>query len=318
MNNLFDKTGVMAIGTRLRLLSERLAEDAEKIFELYQVDIKPKWYPVVFSLIQDDDPKTVTQIANEIGQSHVSVVKIIREMSKAGMLIEIKDKNDGRKTNISLSDLGKEKIKGLDNQHRDVTIVVEEMLSGMKYNLWYALEEFEDLLDERSTYPRALEEQRKRESTRVKLVEYEDKYARDFKDLNTYWIEKYFVMEEKDKNILENPNKYILEKGGYIATALYDDEVIGFCGLMKSDETQYDYELVKMVVSPKFQGKGIGLTLGNTIIKKAKQLGAKSIYLQSNTILKPAITLYKKLGFQRIMSFKSPYERSDIQMKLSL
>ena len=318
MNNLFDKTGVMAIGTRLRMLSERLAKDAEKMFELYNVDIKQKWYPVVFSLLEDKNPKTVTEIAQEIGQSHVSVVKIIREMSKAGMLIEKKDKTDGRKTNISLSQIGKEKIAGLDNQHVDVTVAVQNMLSGMEYNLWHALDEFEELLDEKSTYPRVLEECRKRESQNIKIVEFEEKFTNDFVELNKEWILEFFKMEERDREILSNPKKYILDNGGYILVALYEGLVVGVCALMKSQNELFDYELSKMAVNPKYQGKGIGLILGKAIIKKAKTLDAKSIFLESNTILVPAITLYKKLGFKKVIGYTSPYERSNIQMSLKL
>lgn len=89
MNKLFDKTGVMALGTRLRMLSEKVTKESEKIFALYDVDIKPKWYPVVYSLLEEN-PKTITKIAKDIEQSHVSVVKIVKEMNKAGFTIEKK------------------------------------------------------------------------------------------------------------------------------------------------------------------------------------------------------------------------------------
>lgn len=83
------------------------------------------------------------------------------------------------------------------------------------------------------------------------------------------------------------------------------------------------YELAKMAVSPGVQGKGIGLLLSKSIIKKAKSLGAKRLYLESNSVLTPAINLYIKLGFKHIEDvvsegIKSPYERCNIQMELSL
>ena len=78
------------------------------------------------------------------------------------------------------------------------------------------------------------------------------------------------------------------------------------------------YELAKMAVSPKAKGKGIGFILGNTSIAKAKELGAKKIYLESNTILKPAINLYHKLGFKKVTGIPSPYERCNIQMILEV
>lgn len=318
MIHLFDKTGAMAIGTRLRMLSERLAKDAEKMFELYNVDIKQKWYPVVFALLEDENSKTVTEIANEIGHSHVSVVKIIREMSKAGMLIEKKDKTDGRKTNILLSEEGKKKVSGLKNQHKDVTLAIEKMLSGTNHNLWYALDEFEALLDKKSTYPRVLDECRIRESKSIKIVEFEEKYTNDFVELNRRWILEFFKMEKKDEEILSNPKKYILDKGGHILVALYEGKIVGVCALMKSDNEAYDFELAKMAVNPLFQGKGIGLILGNKIIQKAKEIGIKSIFLESNTVLVAAITLYKKLGFKKVIGYESPYERCNIQMELKL
>ncbi len=54
------------------------------------------------------------------------------------------------------------------------------------------------------------------------------------------------------------------------------------------------------------------------IIDKAKSLGAKKIYLESNTILKPAVGLYHKLGFKTIPLRPTPYERCDIQMEYTI
>ncbi|RZK22808.1 MAG: MarR family transcriptional regulator, partial [Hymenobacter sp.] len=58
--------------------------------------------------------------------------------------------------------------------------------------------------------------------------------------------------------------------------------------------------------------------LGTAAIEKVKQLGASSLYLESNTILKPAINLYNKLGFKKVAGNPTPYERADIQMLLQL
>jgi DNA-binding MarR family transcriptional regulator len=102
----FDKIGEMALGSRLRALSELVTEDAEKIYKLYNVDLKPKWFPVFYFLSNQDKGKSITSIANYIGHSHPSVIKIVREMSKEGLVYEQKDKSDGRKNNIILTQKG--------------------------------------------------------------------------------------------------------------------------------------------------------------------------------------------------------------------
>jgi ribosomal protein S18 acetylase RimI-like enzyme len=52
-------------------------------------------------------------------------------------------------------------------------------------------------------------------------------------------------------------------------------------------------------------------------IEKARQLGAHTVILYSNTRLAPAITLYRKLGFYEV-PLDGPYKRSDIKMELPL
>ncbi len=117
---------------------------------------------------------------------------------------------------------------------------------------------------------------------------------------------------------LDNPKEYILDKGGRIFVALYKEELLGVCALIKMDDNTYDFELAKMAVSPKTQGKSIGWLLGITVINAARKLGATKIYLESNTMLKPAINLYYKLGFHKIVGRVTHYKRCNIQMELIL
>lgn len=152
----------------------------------------------------------------------------------------------------------------------------------------------------------------------IKIVDFNPTYQEAFKTLNEEWIRKYFVMEEADFKALDHPQEYILDRGGYIAIALLENEPVGTCALMKMDNPQFDYELAKMAVSPKAQGLGIGYQLGLKVIEKAKELGATTVFLESNTVLKPAIQLYKKFGFKEIEHIATPYERCNIQMELVL
>lgn len=152
----------------------------------------------------------------------------------------------------------------------------------------------------------------------LSVVPYSDTHKEAFKTLNEAWITKYFKMEKMDYASLDHPREYILDKGGYIAVAVLENQAVGVCALIPSQKEGYDFELAKMGVSEHAQGKGIGKLLAQHIIEKAKELGAKKLYLESNRVLKPALSLYKKLGFREMVGATSPYERSDIQMELSL
>ena len=181
-----------------------------------------------------------------------------------------------------------------------------------------AIQEFEYLLNEKNLYTRVLEQKKVRESSKITILDYQPKHQLAFKTLNEEWIKKYFKMENADRKALDNPKSYILDKGGKILVAVEGDLVLGVCALIKMKDQDYDYELAKMAVSPKAQGKGIGFLLGRAIIEKGQSLGAKKLYLESNTILTPAISLYEKLGFQKVAGHDTPYERCNIQMALRL
>lgn len=146
----------------------------------------------------------------------------------------------------------------------------------------------------------------------IRIVDYGPEHRKAFKEMNQRWIEQYFKMEASDHKALDNPEISVLEKGGAILVAYYGETLAGICALVKLQELPYDYELSKMAVDPKFQGLGIGYVLAKAIEDRARSLGGKTLYIESNTILKPAMKLYRKLGFKEIEGNWSPYERCNI------
>lgn len=143
-----------------------------------------------------------------------------------------------------------------------------------------------------------------------------DAHRLAFKKINYEWIEKYFKVEKSDSDSLENPEKYFLTTGGAIIFAVRGNEILGTAALklMENDS----YELCKMGVTESARGLGIGDLVSKAAIEQAKKMGAKRVYLETNSSLTPAITLYKKLGFKNIENFQSPYERADVAMELCL
>lgn len=309
--------GKVAIGSRLRLLTDTVTNDAAEIYSLYGVDMNPKWFPV-FYVLSGGESKTITSIATEIGHSHPSVSKIVREMAVAGLVAEQKDAQDGRRNLVYLTEAGRQVDKKIQDQYTDVRSAIEEISGEADHDLWKAIEEWEFLLEQRSLLQRVKDKRKARESGRVTIVPYEDGYQSAFRALNEEWISTYFKIEAADYLPLDDPKGYIIDKGGAIFVALYEGQPVGVCALIKMKDPAFDYELAKMAVSPKVQGKHFGFLLGTAVLDKARELGGKKVYLESNTMLKPAINLYQKLGFRKITGRPSPYERCNIQMVVEL
>ncbi|WP_264550890.1 GNAT family N-acetyltransferase [Flavobacterium sp. N2038] len=147
----------------------------------------------------------------------------------------------------------------------------------------------------------------------VEIIPFSQDLKEHIKVLNIAWLEKYFKVEEKDKITLSNPQEEIIDKGGLIFYARYNNEIIGTVSLLKTDDSTF--ELSKMAVSDKAQGLGVGNKLLDYCVNIAEEKGIKTLFLYSNTILLPAIHLYRKFGFVEIPLEAGVYERADIKME---
>jgi ribosomal protein S18 acetylase RimI-like enzyme len=145
---------------------------------------------------------------------------------------------------------------------------------------------------------------------------YNPKYKTDFINLNKAWLEEYFFVEQHDIDVFNTVEESIIATGGEIFFYLINDEVAGTVAMQKINDTTF--EMAKLAVNKKFQGKDIGKKLIETCIEFAKQKEAKTIMLMSSTKLDVALHLYKKYNFVEVPLAENDYARADIQMELNL
>lgn len=149
------------------------------------------------------------------------------------------------------------------------------------------------------------------------IVPFETKYTQNFKDLNIAWITEYFIVEDKDRELLETSQYSIIDKGGYIFMGLWKNEPVGCFTLIK--KTDKRFELGKMAVNKSHHGLQIGQKLLMYAIDFAKNKNWGTLELYSSTKLDTALHIYKKYGFINVpLEDNLEYLRSDIKMELTL
>ena len=157
------------------------------------------------------------------------------------------------------------------------------------------------------------------EARKIIIRSFRAEDAAAFRRLNEEWITRYFRLEDEDVKMFENPASYILESGGYIGMAFAGEEAVGCCALLRLKDGVF--EVAKMAVAPSWQGRGLGRKVLEHVIRKAQELEARRLYLETNSTLTPAIRLYESLGFHHVPPEKltpSPYERVDVYMEMDL
>jgi len=151
----------------------------------------------------------------------------------------------------------------------------------------------------------------------VRVVTFEPRFAKAFADLNYEWIGKYYTIEHHDHEQLDSPQAAIIDLGGQIFFVLVGEEVAGTVAMIKMENNSF--ELAKMAVSPKFQGKKLGDLLMKACVNFAAEMNAERIILESNTKQAAAIGLYRKYGFiETPLNPKSQFARANIRMELAI
>ena len=151
----------------------------------------------------------------------------------------------------------------------------------------------------------------------LKIVPFKLDYKSDFEYLNRQWIEEYFVMEEEDLKTLQNPESYVMEKGGEIFFAILNDDVVGTAAMIPTSNGVY--ELAKMAVAKNLQGLGIGKKLLRRCKDFSIEKNASEIFLITNDVLKPALNLYLSAGFVlNELNDDDRYDRGNTKMNLIL
>jgi ribosomal protein S18 acetylase RimI-like enzyme len=144
-----------------------------------------------------------------------------------------------------------------------------------------------------------------------------------FRTLNEAWIHELFTMEDGDRAILDDPGGHVLEPGGDILVARdARDEIVGCVALIPYGPSEDGvFELSKMAVDAKTRGRGVGRAVLLAAIERAGEMGARSIFLGSNSKLADAVHLYESVGFTHVPAEEigpMPYARADIFMRLVL
>ena len=149
----------------------------------------------------------------------------------------------------------------------------------------------------------------------IRVVDYDERYRDDFARLNIEWLERWFTVEPVDIEVLHQPEEHVLASGGQIFFALDSDgDAVGTAALRY--EGAGIYELTKMAVNPSQRGTGVGRLLMNTVLEAFQRLGGTELYLESNTRLGPALTLYESVGFVHQDGLRpgSIYGRANVYM----
>ena len=310
-----DHFGVMALGSRLKRLSDCLFAEVEAIYKTHDIAFSPTHFPILRQL-QGEPALTVVELASRLGLSHPAISKQINKLVKDGWVTKSIDTEDNRRLFIRLSDTGVKEMEKVEPILNAIKLVLEREANHIDSRLLYSFNQYEKALLNNGLQAWVNESVEQNQAC-IEIKVWSVRFKEAFKQLNMAWLEAYFPhqIEEEDRHILDNPQSEVLAKGGYIWMALLDNKCIGVCALVPQSDNAF--KVIKLAVDEAHQGQGIGLKLMLKCIEQSREKNAAYLSLETASKLEPAMKLYERLGFE-VVQPKSGYTvaRSDVYMEL--
>ncbi|HWB90965.1 MAG TPA: MarR family transcriptional regulator [Puia sp.] len=150
--NIIDRSGLLAIATRLQRLSDQFRRDGALIYKDQDIEFEPRWFPVIYTLHQKPE-LSVVELAAEIGYAHPSTITLLKELEQEKLIRSRKDRADQRKRLLILTDRGKQLVTRMQPTWKAMTAAIAE-LTDTRNNLMKAIEEVEEKFQERSFFSR--------------------------------------------------------------------------------------------------------------------------------------------------------------------
>ncbi len=150
--NIIEELGSLALATRLKNLSDRLAKDVAQIYKESSFEFEPRWFTLIYAL-KEGEELAVTEVAAMLNQTHPAVNQVANVLVEKGLVSERKDKEDQRKRLLQLTAKGLKLIEQMNPLWEQIKQANDDLIQESG-DLLSVLEKVESSLDSASMYDR--------------------------------------------------------------------------------------------------------------------------------------------------------------------
>ncbi|HJT98740.1 MAG TPA: winged helix DNA-binding protein [Rhodanobacteraceae bacterium] len=162
MNDFIHSQGLIFLPHILRRLANRFIDACDELFPAFDIVVPPRMVSLVH-LLHDGGPRSVTDIAAAIGQSHPFVIKSIRQLKELALVDTMADPKDKRRTIVSLTPEGTVQAQRLIDARLPFVAAYRELMRETDAEVFDALWRLEGAL-RKTTFADRIVAARKRQA----------------------------------------------------------------------------------------------------------------------------------------------------------
>jgi DNA-binding MarR family transcriptional regulator len=152
-DNIISRLGALAIGARMRRLTDMFSRDVAIIYKEHNLNFEAKYF-VLFYLISQKDGIGIMEIAAELSLTHPAIIHLARDLEKKGYIQSERSATDNRKRLLRLSKKGKAALPEFKKVWNRIEKLNAQLMQQQQNHLLKAIAEMEAFLDEKSYYKR--------------------------------------------------------------------------------------------------------------------------------------------------------------------
>lgn len=303
----------LALGSRLKRMSERMLTSASDVYQEFDMHINPKWFTLMALLDSKDSSKqvlTIVEASSLLGLSQPALSQFCKELQKEKLINIVKAPSDSRKRILSLTAKGRARVQQMKPVWDAVSKAAIDLCTEQNNDFYRSLLLLEKSFSSESLLSRTRHYiSQAAMQTKVLVKPFSPALAHHFETINKQWIEDMFRLENVDKQVLSDPQSHIIDKGGKIWFAEHPKlGIVGTCALWKKGDNSF--ELTKMGVLKSARGLKVGEILLQHVLNEAQSLGIKKLFLLTNAKCESAIHLYEKNGFVHDKTIMQDYGKN--------
>lgn len=154
--DFFDELNELALGSRLKRLSERFISEASDIYAHFGLDIQPRWFTLL-ALLHNKKQLSVVEAADFLGLSQPAISQFCQQLSQRKLIDFVVCSKDARRRLITLSPMGQQSVMAMLPVWQAVQQAAEEISREQNNDLYLAILKCESALKRKSLKQRTIE-----------------------------------------------------------------------------------------------------------------------------------------------------------------
>jgi predicted GNAT family N-acyltransferase/DNA-binding MarR family transcriptional regulator len=287
--DIIEQSGILALGSRLQQINELLRKEAALFYKSRDIEFEPKWFPIIY-ILSVEPYLGVVELSKEIGLTHPTTIGLLKELEEEGLIRSLKDKEDERKRNVSLTDKARTLIKTMQPLWTAMAKALVQLTSTPN-NLLSAISETNEKVKEKSFFNRMnemMEVQKGDSSHKDRVVKVNKVSGADELKMVLAIRKEVFVREQNVPPEFEARNDE--DAVHYLATV--NDLPAGTARYRKTDS---GIKLERFAVLKYYRGMQVGDTLVKTILNDLPAYLPVYLYAQVDIA-----GLYVRNGFRQV------------------